>query len=194
VLLRFARAVPPKRAKAVTGALPGLTFRALAPVTPRVGCGEFVQGESAPDEAHGSPEAPAWRMTATLTKAKVDTFLFAIFDYPDTVDLSDADCLALQVWVPPDQDTSAELLVIVRDQDGGDYLASTGQGLGSPGRHEVFVPVSGFQLAGWSQDPDGKLDLRHVRAINIGWGGYLGREGEGLEFTLSPPSIGHVGR
>ena len=41
--------------------------------------------------------------------------------------------------------------------------------------------------AGWSKDKDGVLDARRVSDVSIGWGGYLGREGETVQFAIRTP-------
>ena len=56
----------------------------------------------------------------------------------------------------------------------------------------VFLPFGRLQLAGWSKDTDGVLDLRRVGEIRVGWGGYVGREGEQIEFSLRAPRAGLV--
>lgn len=192
-LLRFTEAAPPARLAPQEGGLPGLTTRALPTVTPGVGKGEFVQGGSEVDEALSTPDAPAWRMTGTLTKSNVDTFLFATFQYPDGINMSDADCLVLDSWVPEGQTTPTDLLVILTDADGGQYLASTGRRMGATGRQEAFLPISAFELAGWAKDPNGRMDLACITAMSIGWGGYFGKEGERVQFTLATPKVGVLG-
>ena len=62
----------------------------------------------------------------------------------------------------------------------------------APGRERSFIPLSRFQLAGWSKDADGVLDLKRVSDIRIGWGGYLGTEGETVQFSVALPQTGTV--
>lgn len=52
--------------------------------------------------------------------------------------------------------------------------------------------MSQLQLAGWSTDSDSELGLKHVDEIRIGWGGYVGIEGQRVEFSLTLPEIGAV--
>jgi len=193
MLFRFAKAQPPKRLKSASGALPGLKLQALPEMTPGVGKGEFVRGGPAPDAEHSRPGAPAWKMAGALTKGNTDTFMFANFPYPNGIDLSGASCIAVESWVPEGQETPAELLVMLQEKSGAIYMTGTGQRLSSPGRHQAFVPISQFALAGWSQDPNGKLDLDQITAIIVGWGGYFGKEGERVEFSLSVPKMGKIG-
>jgi len=37
------------------------------------------------------------------------------------------------------------------------------------------------------------LDLKRVSDISVGWGGYLGAEGEQVSFSVAPPQAGAVG-
>jgi hypothetical protein len=187
VLLRFPKARLPRRFPIESGPLPGLTLQPLPAVEPSVGKGEFVQAEVSPDTEHSREGRPAWRAVGTLTKGNTDTFLFLSFEYPQTVDLSGAACLSVESWVPEGQRTPARLLVILREKDGGQYLADTGRPLASPGHFQAFVPWSRFAPAGWAKDPDGRLDLANVVALSIGWGGYYGSEGEKVEFHLALP-------
>ena len=54
------------------------------------------------------------------------------------------------------------------------------------------MALSRFQLAGWSQDKDGILNLKRVSDISIGWGGYYGTENETVQFSLALPQFGSV--
>ncbi len=154
--------------------------------------GEFVRAELAPDAAQARADSPFWQATAVLTKTGVDTFLFAQFQYPEPLDLAAADCLAIETWVPDGQTTANQLLVILHEEGGGDFIAYTDRSLAAPGRARTFVPLNRFQLAGWSKDADGVLDLSKVGEIRVGWGGYLGTEGEKIQFSLALPQAGVV--
>jgi hypothetical protein len=188
VFVTFDRAVTPARLPIRGDALPSLVTRGLPLVQPTLGRGEFVDGELRVDDTR--PGAAAWRSTARLTKGQVDTFQFARFNYSPALDLSDADCVVLDTWVPAGQRTPNELLVILHEDGGGDFIAHTGRGLGEPGHRRSFVPMNQFQHAGWSKDADGVLDRKRVRGISVGWGGYLGAAGERVEFTLAAPQAG----
>jgi hypothetical protein len=189
-IFRFANAKPSLRRAISGGALPHLTLRRLGEVTPTAPRGEFVRAELSPDAARSTREAPAWQASAVLTKGQVDTFLFAQFHYEQPLDLSRADCLAFETWVPEDQSTPNQLLVILHERNGGDFLAETGRSLAAPGRERSLLPLNRFLLAGWSKDADGVLDLKQVEDIRIGWGGYLGAEGERVRFSVALPAIG----
>ncbi|MBI5685872.1 MAG: hypothetical protein HZC54_12435 [Verrucomicrobia bacterium] len=185
VLLRYAEAKPARRLPVTSGGLPGLTLRPLPDVKPVVGCGEFVQSDLTGDSSR-------WRAVGTLTKSQVDTHLFLSFNFPQPVDLSGGEVLALETWVPEGQGTPAELLVILHDNKGRDFIAHAGRSLSAAGRCQSFVLLSQFQLAGWSKARDARLDLSAIAAIRVGWGGYFGTAGERVEFSTAPPQIGRL--
>lgn len=150
--------------------------------------GEFVNAQVEVSTAPGTPRfGTTYRAEATLTRSDVDTFLFVRLPVLHPESLRDAVLLELATHVPPGQRTAAQLLVILHEKDGGDFLAETSRSLGVSGRETVFVPLNRFGLAGWSQDADGRLDTGRIEEIRIGWGGYYGAEGERVEFTTSVP-------
>jgi hypothetical protein len=187
VLLRYAEAKPARRLPQTSGGLPGLTLRPLPNVKPAAGGGQFVKTELTSD-------ASRWRAVGTLTKSQVDTHLFLSFNFPQPVDLSGGEVLALDSWVPEGQRTPSELLVILHDNKGRDFIARAGRSLNAPGRCQSFLLLSQFQLAGWSKGGDARMDLSAVAAIRVGWGGYLGTAGEKLEFAAAMPQIGRFAR
>jgi hypothetical protein len=191
-VFRFTSAKPPRRRTITGGKLPNLVLSAVPGAEPTMGHGEFVRAELTPDAAHYRAGSPAWQAAAVLTKGKVDTHLFLQFHYSQSLDLSDADCLTVDTWVPDGQSTPSQLLVILHEEGGGDFIAETGRSLAAPGRERTFVTLSRFQLAGWSKDADGVLDLRRVVDIRIGWGGYFGAEHEKVQFSVALPQVGAV--
>lgn len=191
-LFRFTSAKPPHRHTITDGGLPNLVLGAVPGVEPVMGHGEFVRAELTQDAAHSRDGSPAWQAAAVLTRGKVDTHLFLQFRYPQPLDLSDTDCLAMETWVPDGQSTPSQLLVILHEEGGGDFLAETGRSLAAPGRERTFVALSRLQLAGWSKDADGVLDLRRVADIRIGWGGYFGAEDEKVQFSVALPQVGRI--
>ncbi len=191
VLLRYPESKLPQRLPISTGALPGLTLQPLPEVLPDIGKGQFVQAELTEDSARLGFSRPAWRPVATLTKSQVDTHLFLAFKFPQPVNLSGGEVLALDTWTPEGQGTLTELLVILRDKNGGDYIARAGRSLCAAGSSRSFVLLSQFQPAGWSEHRGtGQLDLSGVSAIHVGWGGYLGTVGEKVEFATTVPQVG----
>lgn len=164
---------------AATGA-PGLRFTPLSLPQPRISGGEFVEQVL---QSVASQGEPGWRAVGRLTRARVDTFLFLSFA-PEKPGLEGSEFLALETAVPKGQETPAELLLILRERGGADYLAHTGRWLAMEGRHRTVVPLSRFQLAGWSKDDNARLDLSDITEMRLGWGGYLGELDERLEFTL----------
>jgi hypothetical protein len=189
--LRFPSAVTPARRAWRGASLPGLRLTAIPQVEPAAARGEFVREDIQRERVGGSE--PAWRARARLTKGEVDTFLFLRFPLPRVSDWSGAESLVLRTSVPVGQGTPSQLLAIVQEEGGGDFIAHTGRSLAADGAATTYVPFSRFQLAGWSRDADGQLDLRRIKEIRIGWGGYLGRQGETIEFSVSMPALAGPG-
>ena len=189
---RFAAAKPSSRRPLAPAALPSLSLRTLPVTEPSAPHGEFVRSELTPDAAHAGSGSRAWQAAAVLTKAKVDTHLFTQFHYSQPLDLGNADCLAIETWVPSGQTTPNQILVIIHQEGGGDFLAETGRSLAAPGWDRTFIALNRFKLAGWSQGADGVLDTRRVGDIRVGWGGYLGGEGEKVQFSVASPQVGVV--
>ncbi|MCL5098770.1 MAG: hypothetical protein M1608_14810 [Candidatus Omnitrophica bacterium] len=188
-LFRFDKRCLPKRLSVSGTPLPRLVHRALPTMSPTVARGEFVRETLEPDSRSNEQNGPVWRARASLTKGQVDTFLFLRFTYPQSVDLRRARCLVADTWIPEGQNTPSQLLAVIHEKDGADYLASTGRPLGVPGFERVYVPWSEFKLAGWSSDPNGRLDRDQITEIRFGWGGYYGSEGEQIEFSLRLPEL-----
>jgi hypothetical protein len=186
-LLRYAEAELARRLPVASGGLPGLKLRPLPDVKPVAGAGEFVKAELTGD-------ASQWRAVGTVTKSQMDTHLFLSFNFPQPVDLGGGDVLALESWVPEGQGTPTELLVILHDNKGRDFVAHAGRSLGAPGHCRSFVLLSQFQIASWSKSRDARLDPSAITAIRIGWGGHLGAVGEKVEFSTAPPQIGQIAR
>jgi hypothetical protein len=186
-IFRIRTAHLPKRLPMRSGEMPGLLVHGLPEVKPLVARGEFVREEIQPD-SFAEAGGPAWRVTGTITKDQVDTFLFVRFLYDHALGLMDGDALVVATSVPEGQHAPAQLLVILHEKDGADYLAMTGRLLGAPGHDRTFIPLDRFQLAGWSSDANAHLDLSNITEIRIGWGGYYGKIGENLQFTLSSPA------
>ena len=188
-VFRFPAVRRPKRLKLTDDALPNLIVRTLPEATPLLGRGEFVREDLAAATPAQAARQPAWRVRGTLTKGGVDTFLFVQFLYKQTLDLHEADFLVLDTWVPQSQRTPAQLLVILRDQEGTEYMANTGCLLGVPGYARTWLPLSLFHLAGWSRDNNGHLNLSNITEVRVGWGGYFGAQGEKVEFSLTLPQV-----
>jgi hypothetical protein len=192
--VRFAEARRPERRAIADGPLPGIALRALPAVEPGMGHGEFVRatlGRGAPVTS-GSNE-PGWEASAMLTKGGADAHLFLNFHHEPPLDLSGADCLVFDSAVPEGQQTRTALLVILHEEGGGDFLASTGRSLASAGTQRSVVPLDRFTLAGWAKDADGVLDLKRVSDVRIGWGGYLGDRDESVVFRVGTPQLGRIG-
>jgi hypothetical protein len=119
-----------------------------------------------------------------LTQGQVDTFLFMNFSYTEPLNLTASQGLAIDASVPQGQRTPTELLVFLHTADGGRFLAGTGRYLNEPGSARAYVIFSQFKPFGQTQ---GELDLSKIASISIGWGGYLGTQGERITLTVKPP-------
>jgi hypothetical protein len=192
-LLRFAEPPSSARRQLTTGALPGLAVIPLPPTEPTTAHGEFVAVELRREPVSSRSDEPRFDAHARLTRSRVDTHLFVRFHHDPPQSLDTADCLVIDTWAPAGQKTRTEILVILHEQGGGDFIAGTGRSLGVHGHERTFLPLSRFQQAGWSQDPDGVLDRRKISDVSIGWGGYLGAEGEPVRFQVARPQLGRVG-
>jgi hypothetical protein len=195
-LYRYKTARVPQRHALKDGMLPNLVVEPLPVVEPSLVKGEHVRGELVAGKPEAASGVRSWTAAVGLTKGQVDTFCFLNFRHAKVIDLSKAECLAIDTWVPTRQSVSAQLLVILKEKDGGDFLATSGRSLAASGHCRSFIPLDRFQLAGWSKDGDGVLDLARVAEVRVGWGGYLGREGEEVRFTLAAPwaaSLEHSG-
>ena len=183
----FAQAVLPERRRLASGLLPGFAEAELALGEPELAHGEFVRAELAKQNLPGSSPLAGWQAGGTLTKGQTDTWLFLRFQPARPLDLRGAQGLVLDTWVPPGQRAPAPLLVILREEGGGDFIANTGRMLSVAGRRQVKLAFSAFQPAGWSQDANGRLDLDRVAEVRVGWGGYLGVEDERIAFVVGAP-------
>jgi len=193
-LLRFAEAREPKLLHPKAGPLPGLTLSPLPLGEPTEGHGAFVQGSLAADTTHVPAGALAWTAVGTLTRSDVDTHLFLSFPNPGKADLSDVACLVIDTWVPEGQQTPSEILLILREAGGGQYLAHANRSLAAPGHARSFVLLSAFEPAPWAQDTNTRLDLAEISHLSIGWGGYFGRDGERVEFSVALPQVARRAR
>lgn len=188
----FAQAVLPERRRLATGLLPGFAEADLKLGEPELARGEFVRAELARQNLPDGALLAGWQADATLTKGQTDTWLFLRFEPKQPLDLRKAQGLALDTWVPAGQRTPAQLLVILREAGGGDFIANTGRMLSVAGRRPVKVAFSAFQPAGWSQDANGRLDLDRVAEVRVGWGGHLGVAGERVAFGVAAPRTYHL--
>jgi hypothetical protein len=186
-LFHFPKGRWPARFKAASGPLPGLAVRALPDLEPLRGQGEFVQAKVTRETVPGASPRPVWRAGATLTRGQVDTFLFLRFQASGLGELDNAAAFILDTWVPEGQRAQTQILVILHEEGGADYLASSSCLLNVPGHQAAYLSANQFHLAGWAKDDNGRLDLGRVSEIRVGWGGYLGRNGERVEFSVALP-------
>ncbi|MEW6357319.1 MAG: glycosyl hydrolase [Planctomycetota bacterium] len=147
----------------------------------------FAPGVPAHVAASVVNEPPAGlRAESTIKEGERDCWSFprAAFDLP--IDLSRFAGLSFRSFAPEgQQDCGAELLVSMVDADGANYLARTGRGLSASGWQTSTVWFDAFHPLGRAPDPNGRLDLDKIQSISIGWGGYHGRTGERIVYTIS---------
>ncbi len=141
----------------------------------------------------GSPPLPA-EIQARIEKGGFDCWCFAELRFPKPADLSPFRALELLTRVSPGQEGSRTRLLAILIEEGEDgtgreYIADAHRSLEEAGLQPSAVPFDSFQLAGWSRDPDGKLDLQRIRAVRIGWGGHIGREGEVISFCIEEMNL-----
>jgi hypothetical protein len=165
--------------------LPTIHWQARPTELPSVGRGEWVRDQF--ERLDGVGESGRWRSRATLRKGNVDVHLFVRFPVRDGSGWADSLGVAFDLEVPSGQQSATQLLVVVAEQGGGDFIATTPCSLGGSHRGRVVVPFTQFSPAGWAPDPDGRLDTGRLAEVRVGWGGYFGHEGETIEFTTGAP-------
>lgn len=196
-LFTFSKGHLPARLPVEQGSIPEFATWTLPAVEPTVARGEFVREKLSRKDQKTQPkgaklDAACWEAAASLTKSNTDTFLFLRFQYPVPITVRGGRAVVLDSWVPEDQRAPAQLLLILHEKGGADYMANTGRLLSSPGYEQSWVSLDRFQLAGWSQDANGRLDPDDISEIRVGWGGYLGEENETVTFCAAAPSIARL--
>lgn len=184
-LLAFPTARNRQRYRATDNLLPRLQHRILPLGAPSLVQGEHVRARVLPEA--GSFGQPAWQVRAQITRSNVDVYCFAVFPVLSGASLTGTAALAIDSWAPNAQPAPTQLLVILHEQGGADYLASLGRSLGAGGYDHSLVSFSRMQLAGWSADSNGKLDLDKIVEIRVGWGGYFGTAQEWVDFSVANP-------
>ncbi|NLI01390.1 MAG: hypothetical protein GX446_18080 [Chthonomonadales bacterium] len=185
--LRYASARAPRRKALQGGELPDVVMQPLTPSSVEQAAGTHVA-------ASVRRTGQVWEATGAIRKSDVDTFMFAVMRFDRPADLSRAEFLSLPVSVPTGQRSAPQLLVIVTDSKGVQYWAETGRSLTAAGRADVVLPLQSFSHAPFSQGPAGALDWSSVAAVNVGWGGHFGKEGDVIAFTVGVPRVGRIGR
>ncbi len=141
-------------------------------------------------ELEGSAER-GWTAVGTLSKGNIDTHLFLGFSYEKPFSLKDSDGVVIDTEVTAMQETHAELLVFIATEGGHRYLASTGRSLRAAGGKQSILLFSQFHPF---DKTDAPMNVEKITTIQVGWGGYFGREGESIRFGVKPPQgvrIGH---
>ncbi|MDX9973417.1 MAG: glycosyl hydrolase [FCB group bacterium] len=191
VLFRFDEAKSSQRHAVPAQNVDVIQWSALPQISPIVVAGEFVKGkiESIPP---GNEHGLTWSARGVLTQSEVDTFLFAIFDYPQPMDLSKSAFVGFTTEIPRAQNAGKPLLLVVRDVHGTEGLAQTQQSLDEPGITDILVRLNRIETAGWNQSSRRAVDLTAITSIRLGWGGHYGAANDIIEFALSPPRLGSL--
>jgi hypothetical protein len=63
--------------------------------------------------------------------------------------------------------------VIVKEKNGGDFVAETGVFLNEAGSKSFMFLLKIYVLRAGPKDNDGILDVKNIEDIRIGWGGYF---------------------
>lgn len=193
IVLRWAAARERRRSASDGTAAAAEAGAILAPAEVTQTPGEHVAAEDyAPTVLADGRKA--WRAVGTLRRSNVDTFLFLRLSFVPPVDGSQADFLVVDMEVPAGQTVGASAYLFAMEADGGEFLAPLGFGLNEPGLHRVWLPWDRLAPVAWCKAGDRVLDRSRLVELRIGWGGYLGREGERLEFSLAAPALGRFGR
>lgn len=131
----------------------------------------------------GSSET-GWQTQGQLTQGGIDTHLFLCLRYAKPFSLKDADGIIIETDVAANQETRADILVFIEIAGGQRYLASTGRGLRIAGCAQSMLLFSQFKPF---DKVAGPLDPGAITAIQVGWGGYFGKEGETIRFGVKAP-------
>jgi hypothetical protein len=134
-------------------------------------------------ELEGSAER-GWTTVGTLSKGNVDTHLFLGFSYEKPFSLKESDGVVIDTEVAAMQATHAELLVFIATEGGHRYLANTGRSLRVAGSKQSVLLFSQFHPFDKTTVP---INVEKITTIQVGWGGYFGREGATIRFSVKPP-------
>lgn len=134
-------------------------------------------------ELEGSPEK-GWKTMGRLTQGGVDTHLFLGFTYEKPFSLKAADGIIIETEVATNQETRANILVFIGTEGGHRYIASTGRSLRIAGSTQSMLLFSQFHPFDKTSVP---LDSGTITSIQVGWGGYFGKEGETIQFGVKAP-------
>ncbi|HOJ33227.1 MAG TPA: glycosyl hydrolase [Candidatus Hydrogenedentes bacterium] len=184
-IFRFKKVPLTKRLERKTIALlPEKSLKRLPETTPTLS-----KGENATNAQLVSSSAGVYTAKITIKETGKDTFAFQSFSYPGNIDLSQATTLVLHVEIPSEQPCNQTLLVIIKNKTGSEYFADTGIPLSLPGKYVALVDLRNLRPVPWKSIPQTPIKLEEISEILVGWGGYLGKEQEEVEFSVSTPSV-----
>lgn len=161
-------------------------FKVFSPpfLSPEISTGEFVEGELRETKLG---KRSAWQAKGKLRKSNVDCWLFIAFQPSTPLNLKDVKFLRFDILVPKGQRNLAHLFVMLKDENGAEYISTTELLLTDGGERELYIPLHSFRPVPWKEGAS--INLERILIIRIGWGGYYGEEGEELCFTTSSPDL-----
>ncbi len=133
--------------------------------------------------------ADGWRrVDVSLTKGGVDTFAFLSHQYARSPFPAGSKGVAFSVRVPETTGGSTRSGVFLLTEGGHAWYATGKVSLSEKGQADVSCAFSDFSPHGGSRGSrPTKLRVEDIRRINIGFGGYFGREGERVVFDVAEP-------
>lgn len=137
-----------------------------------------------PEARSGDRPALPLRIDAEIPVGGKDSWCFAEIAFDPPLDISDFRAVEIVTRVPVEQKDCGTGLLSMLVEGSSDYLANARRPLARKGTFRSCLPLDAFRLAGWSKDPDGRLDRREVDAMRIGWGGYTPQDGERVSFEI----------
>jgi len=146
-----------------------------------------TQVEISKDEAIKFENKKSIKIGAKIV-GRGDAWVFPQIALPKDLDLSKFKGLEIWSYVPEGKEKNTGLLVQLIEEGGGTWMIGGMRSLREGGWRRDVLLFSSAQPTQWGPDPDGKLELEKVRRIMIGWGGYSGEIGEGIDFWLGKVS------
>jgi hypothetical protein len=193
VVLRWPQARERQLLTAVGGGVKVEAEAALSVSTVELTPGEHVAAE--PVATTTLPDGqPGWRVVGQVRTSDVDTFLFLRLRFSPAVEGSQADFIVVDMDVPTGQSVAAQAYLFAVEADGGEFLAPLGFALNEAGLQHAWVPWDRLKPVPWNKAGDGVLDRAKLVELRLGWGGYHGRVGERLEFSVAAPRLGRLAR
>lgn len=155
---------------------------AFAPASRGFGKGQYVQG------GERALTNGWYDVDVTLTKDQVDTFAFLAANYAEPPLAATARGLGFKVDVRTSGGGTVRAGVFLTTRDGQRWYQQGPVSLSEAGTVEAGFAFAGFTpfgLKNGAKRP--RLRPEEIVRIEFGFGGYFGRAGEKIHFTVSPP-------